>query len=122
FAVAVEITRADDRPSWNAVGRDPVPAEHGVARGASHIDNGHLSRRIVLRHDVRLAVAVEIGDAGDVPPWISCRRQPGPALHDVALRTSHVPDDHLTRLIVDPHEIHHAVAVEVASTLHAPAG
>src|SRR5215467_1038882 len=99
--------------------RPICPSRTGVniSLGASHVPNNDLLRGIVLPDQIRDAVLVEIGRTHYSPSW-EAGGQPVRSLIDIPLGAAHVPHDDLSRGVILPDEIWHAVLIEIGGTHH----
>ena len=126
MAINVEVARAHDLPTGHTDRphiAQPVPAEEHIPLRAAHIPDGDLTGRVVLPHEIRMAVRVEIRGAYDRPSSHAGSARIHQGAHtkeDVSLRAAHVPDVDLPRRVVLPHEIGMAISIEVAAGHQSP--
>ena len=118
--IAVEIADTDDLPVGVArrAGREQDGARHG---GPVHVPDAMLPRRPVAHDEVRLRIAVEIADTGDLPVGVARRagREQGGARHGGPV---HVPDADVPGRPVAHHDVRLIIAVEIADAGDLPVG
>src|SRR5213075_3198172 len=91
MAISVEVSRTDHSPSRHA--RRPkvaeiISAQEDVSLSAAHVPNGGLPRQVVLPHEIRMAISVEVAYACHSPPGHAhCAHiaKPTPTLEHVSL-------------------------------------
>src|SRR5262249_10828720 len=119
LAIVVEVADALDLPIDAGVERTDATDELGADAVIAHQPHGGLAAALALPDDIRVAIAVEIADALDLP--VGAGIEPPDAAFERRLRRrAHQPQRGLP-VVVLPDHVGDAVAVEVASALDVPA-
>src|SRR5437588_537865 len=112
--VVIEVGQTHHFPTDMADAVEVRGVQIATAEWSAHVPCVHLTRGIVLPHQVGVPVAVEVGYPCEGPPGVPDGIEIYAAEEGSAERSTHVPHEHLTSAVVLPYQIRHAVAVKIA--------